>query len=490
MSEAAQSSDARSVPAFGALPFGIAIAVAIALKLVLLFTSQSMADGDEAVEGLMAMHILQDGVHPIYPYGVQYGAGAGVEAHLATVFFAIFGPSSIALKAAGLCIWLVSGGLVHAIAKQQWGVRAGRLALLAWMFAPFAAQWSLKVAGGHNVAVALSLFALWLGVCREKRYAAACVVPLAAMAHPVALSLSLGIAAVLLLRAPPGQRLRVAGVLLLSGCAVLWLLWPEGEGLWNPVSRGLDPGAIAQALPVVAAGLFTANLNSKSLPGLFDAAVACVWALGAAISLFSVVATRSGLRRDGVWLLPLAASLGALLIVQPEELAARHFLPVLPILCLLLGRLLAGLRPAPALAFLLVLVASGAAVQLREVASPTIHGAGPQGRGVDRANVLQVLDDLASERVHYVYSGDAMLQWMLIFESGERVIARWREPLDRVPRYPREVDRARRAGLPIRLVVVADRPEPGAPMRFEVRGMPHPDQIERIFPPAPAAPGG
>lgn len=469
--------------------FALAVTAAIVLKVVLLCTSQSMADGDEAVEGLMAIHILRDGVHPIYPYGVGYGAGAGLEAHWAAVFFALVGPSSIALKAVGLCIWLLSGGFVRAIATSKWGPSAGRIALVAWGLAPFAAQWSLKVSGGHNVAVALLLAALWLSECRGKRYAAACVLPLAVLAHPVALSMALGLAAALVLGAPARERVGLALVLALTGSAALALLWPDGTAdvVWNPVSQGFDWAAIAGAFPHVAAGLFSANLNAQSLPGLFDGVIAGIWATAVLASLVALATAAPG-RRDALWLLPIVACLGTLLIVRPEELAARHLLPVLPIFCLLLGRWLASLQPAPALIGLLLLGTSGAAVQLREVASPAIHGAGPHGRGVDRQNVLDVLAELARDDVAHVYSGDAMLQWMLIFESRERVIARWRKPVGRVPRYAREVDQARLDGRPVRLVVVEGRPEPGAPYRFESRPLPGRDWLERVFPPSPAEP--
>jgi hypothetical protein len=50
--------------------FVVALAIVLLgvfLKLQLLATSQSLADGDEAVEGVMALHILNDGEHPIYP---------------------------------------------------------------------------------------------------------------------------------------------------------------------------------------------------------------------------------------------------------------------------------------------------------------------------------------------------------------------------------------------------------------------------------------
>ena len=505
------------------LCFALAVAVAIGLKLALLFTSQSMADGDEAVEGLMALHILQDGVHPVYPYGVRYGAGAGIEAHLAALFFAVFGVSSIALKSVGLCVWLTSGALIRAIAAQQWGSRAGWIALAAWGFAPFSAQWSLKVAGGHNVAVALALLALWLGVSRRRHYAAVAVLPLAVIAHPVVLPLCLGIALALLWRAPGGSqvggrvgdqvvdqvvdrlgdrvgdrvgdRLAVASALALAAGVALGL-WPEGQGVWTPAARGFEPAAIARALPHVSSGLFTANLNARSLPGLFDGAVALVWALAVVASLVSLSRSApeaTGAGHEGqaagapeaggaVWWLLLVAPFGALLIVQPEELAPRHLLPVLPIFCLLLGRWLASLPPTRALVLMALLASTGAAVQLHEMTSPSIHGAGPHGRGVERRNVRDLLAELEREGVRHVYSGDAMLQWMLVFESQERVIARWREPRGRVPRYVAEVERARLAGEPLRLVVVEGKPAPGAPLRFGLRPLPQEIWLERAFP--------
>ena len=129
-------------------------------------------------------------------------------------------------------------------------------------------------------------------------------------------------------------------------------------------------------------------------------------------------------------------------------------------------------------------------MQLRVVASCEIHGAGPQGLGLERRNVLDLLAQLERGGVRHVDSGDVMLQWMLIFESRERVVARWREPIGRVPRYVREVDRSRRAGDPVRLVVVEGRPESGAPLRYEVRPLPSSDWVERAFPPAAPVPQG
>ena len=104
---------------------GLALLVlGVLLKLALLLTSPSMADGDEAVEGLMALNILERGVHPVYAYGISYGAGVFVEAHVAALLFALLGATDVALKSVGLLFWLATLGLVYAIARGMAGPRA------------------------------------------------------------------------------------------------------------------------------------------------------------------------------------------------------------------------------------------------------------------------------------------------------------------------------------------------------------------------------
>jgi hypothetical protein len=67
--------------------WGIWILVgALLLKIALLLTSQSGADGDEAVVGVMAKHMLEGKEFPLVFYGQHYGGGATVEAALAANF--------------------------------------------------------------------------------------------------------------------------------------------------------------------------------------------------------------------------------------------------------------------------------------------------------------------------------------------------------------------------------------------------------------------
>ena len=102
---------------------------ALLVKGALLLTSQSGADGDEAVVGVMDKHMLEGKDFPLVFYGQHYGGGAAVEAALAAIYFALFGVPSIALKAAGLTCFIGILVLTYAFATKNLGARPALFAV-------------------------------------------------------------------------------------------------------------------------------------------------------------------------------------------------------------------------------------------------------------------------------------------------------------------------------------------------------------------------
>jgi hypothetical protein len=454
---------------------GVVLAAAL-LKIVLLVTSQSMADGDEAVTGLMAMDILRGAAHPVYPYGIRYGAGAGVEAHLAAGLFALFGISDVALKAVGLLLWLPCVVLLFLIVRGLGGARAGLVAAGLYAACPATALWSLKVAGGHTVGVLLSLLALHLLERRPANRVAPAVLPLAVVAHPVTAGLAAATAGVALHRCRGPDRWRLLATLAVTSAALAWLLWPGETGVWNPAARGFDPRALAAAAPRLLVNLFVPNLGARGLPEPLRLASSATWLLAFAVA----VAAFRGPRR---WYVYTFGSLATLLLVAPGQLVARHALAFFPLAC---GTIALGLSPRRGgTAAAAGLVALGIAVHGAEARSPYLYGAGIQSVGVDRAAARAVVRGLEAAGVHHVYCADPMFQWNLVFESRGRILARWRNPEDRVPRFALEVDRARRAGLPVGVVWPAAGGDTGAPQRFQWSLLGElPPGFEERFPPA------
>ncbi len=76
-------------------PLWICLLLAFILRMWLVIRTHGLVDGDEALVGIQAEHILR-GELPIYFYGQPYMGS--LEAYLAALVFAIFGPSAWALR--------------------------------------------------------------------------------------------------------------------------------------------------------------------------------------------------------------------------------------------------------------------------------------------------------------------------------------------------------------------------------------------------------
>lgn len=77
-------------------PLWLCLLAALIIRVLLIVRTHGTLDGDEALLGIQAEHILQ-GERPIYFYGIPYFGS--LEAYVAALLFAFFGPSVAALRA-------------------------------------------------------------------------------------------------------------------------------------------------------------------------------------------------------------------------------------------------------------------------------------------------------------------------------------------------------------------------------------------------------
>lgn len=85
-------------------PLWICLLVALLIRVWLTYHTHGVIDGDEAMVGIQAEHILR-GEHPIYFYGQPYMGS--LEAYLTAILFAIAGPSVWMLRAEPILLSLV-----------------------------------------------------------------------------------------------------------------------------------------------------------------------------------------------------------------------------------------------------------------------------------------------------------------------------------------------------------------------------------------------
>jgi hypothetical protein len=110
------------------IAFAVIAAAAIAARLPFLLRADRFFDADEAVEGLMARHVLL-GEHPLFLWGQRY---KGVpEVYLSSLVFRAAGPGVVALKAVTLACFVVFLLLNFTLVDRLFSRR------IAWMATAF-----------------------------------------------------------------------------------------------------------------------------------------------------------------------------------------------------------------------------------------------------------------------------------------------------------------------------------------------------------------
>jgi hypothetical protein len=148
-------------------PLWLCLLVALLIRGWLTYHTHGVIDGDEAMVGIQAEHILR-GEHPIYFYGQPYMGS--LEAYLMAILFAIAGPSVWMLRAEPILLSLVVVYLTWRLAGAL--ADAAKLSPVAQqLFKTFAALFSaipplydtvleLRTLGGYIETFVLMLFLL------------------------------------------------------------------------------------------------------------------------------------------------------------------------------------------------------------------------------------------------------------------------------------------------------------------------------------------
>lgn len=144
----------------------IAIIAAIALVLgrsfVFTWWEQAAFDSDQAIIGLMALHISQLRAFPVFMYGFNYLLA--IEGYLAAPVFAIFGPSVAALRAPLIAVNIAVAVLLIIRLERDVGLRPalGFIASLFFILAAPGTASQLVEANGGNLEPFLYVLLLWL----------------------------------------------------------------------------------------------------------------------------------------------------------------------------------------------------------------------------------------------------------------------------------------------------------------------------------------
>ncbi|MCX8037593.1 MAG: hypothetical protein N3D11_11225 [Candidatus Sumerlaeia bacterium] len=157
--ESNSNSGPRAVYSFGVA--AVVIVLALLARGLIYFRIEDLLHADEALQGLIARHIL-GGEIQVFTYGLPY-LGT-LQAHWIALCFAALGQSTPVLKWAAGVESLLLVGAVYLLARTaaDGNRRAGLFAALLTALGPlYLIEWSLRPRGGHLEVATLSALALW-----------------------------------------------------------------------------------------------------------------------------------------------------------------------------------------------------------------------------------------------------------------------------------------------------------------------------------------
>jgi hypothetical protein len=142
-------------------PLWLALAAALVARVALVIHTGAVIDGDEALVGIQAEHILR-GQFPVYFYGQSYMGS--LETYLIAGVIAVTGPTAWALRAVPIALSLalvyLTWRLALALLPRQWRARsllAGLAAMVAAVPPLYDAVTELRAWGGQIEVYVISL---------------------------------------------------------------------------------------------------------------------------------------------------------------------------------------------------------------------------------------------------------------------------------------------------------------------------------------------
>jgi hypothetical protein len=146
---------------------GAGVVAGLVMRIAVYRSSLGVLDGDEAVWGLMARHLL-DGEFSVFFWGQGYG---GTQEVIPTaLLFALFGTSTFAMRVVPVVLTAVAAVLVWRIGRRTVGEPAARVAaVLLWVWPPYLVWKSERAHGFYGSGLVLVCLILLLAVRLSER---------------------------------------------------------------------------------------------------------------------------------------------------------------------------------------------------------------------------------------------------------------------------------------------------------------------------------
>jgi 4-amino-4-deoxy-L-arabinose transferase-like glycosyltransferase len=398
----------------------------LGLRIWILLATRDVLDGDEAVVGLMAKHILH-GEFPAIYWGQVYGGNQ--EAFLTAPLVAAFGLSTTVIRVVTTAFWAAATVLVWRIGLRCLDrQRAALAATLFWIWPACFVWQSTRPRGFYGSSLVLGLAVVLLALRLRDRDSGRDYLLLGLAlgcgwwSSPQILILALPALAWLVWRRPAALR----GLLYVLPATVVgalpWLLGNARHHWYSLSQAGIGQVSLAYAHHLHILGTTTLPMAlGLRVPYSFD------WLLGVLPGRVLYLVLLAGLavaawrtRRTAAPLVLAALAFPVFYFISPftwEQTDPRYLASLSPVIALLFGW---WLRP---LAQATVLLAAALAFSVAGVVHVEQHHL-PVQRAEDAdvpADVDPVIAVLAGDNVHHAFA-NYWVAWPVTFKTDERIV--------------------------------------------------------------------
>lgn len=426
-------------------------------------------DGDEAIVGLMAKHVLDGKDIALFFYGQSYGL-AIFESLFGALGFAALGIHAASLKLATIALWTI-GWIFFTLAADRFMDRATAFgAAFALVFCAAWGEWSMMARGGYVTAFVLTSIALYFCALTAASTSRTPVISGLTGATTILIGLAQPIFAVtflpfvVFLHYARRQSAEIVATIVGALLTVVVVAMTTGawSDYWSPDLFGL--GAffnsiidLPHRLLVFFSGVY--YYNNEIATGLWTRLGAAVWCLLLVFTILMAVLYNRSVRQSYVALSSVSGMLiilGLVLCIPESSFGYRYLLPIAVPMTLGLAALAHHTEPGSPLyrfampAVLAVLLFCGAIAHV-DARQQSRFGSHEDRQRLEVAQE-RLVEELLERNIHHAYSLDPLLQWNILFTSHESILVRWQHPFDRYPEYPATVDAALFNGEPVALI--------------------------------------
>ena len=444
---------------------GATAVAGIALRVWVHQSALGTPDSDEAVVGLMALHVL-DGELTTFFWGQAFGGSQ--EAILTAPLFWIAGPSWIALRLVPVLLTAVAALVVWRVGRRTIGEPAAIVAgCLAWLWPPFLVHRLTHQFGFYAGGLLYSALLLLVGLRLVERPTRAragvfgLVVGLALWQSAQVLPVVVGVVAWTLWKQPSWLRHVWIAVLLAAVGALPSIVWNARHGWGSLESTIENTTTYAHRLRIFASPLLGMLLGLRT-PYTQEPLVGSIgtFLLLAVLATLFVYGAYRARDRAASLLYVVAAVFPFVYALAPQTLFSqepRYLLVLSPVVVLLLAQLATtywrGVAVLGVALAISIATLDRMATYLSEI--PPQPPKAPR----DLGPLIATLDDLGVDRVY----ADFWLSYRLTFDTDERIVAAQsklerlglvdgnvlaaRHPFSRHRAYEREVEAAPRRGF-------------------------------------------